>query len=100
MSAVLFFVSLRFIWAAFVQRRLFDNIICIYNNFGVALTVNAGLVVSLDLCGRLAEVVDILLPVHVVYAVLKESICTLLTSLYTTLNAVVKLVGYSTGIFI
>lgn len=53
--------------------------------------VNAGLVVSLDLCGRLAEVVDILLPVHVVYAVLKEPICTLLTSLYTTLNAVVKL---------
>uniref|UniRef100_A0A914RPL5 Uncharacterized protein n=1 Tax=Parascaris equorum TaxID=6256 RepID=A0A914RPL5_PAREQ len=54
-------------------------------------SVNAGLVVSLDLCGRLAEVVNILLPVHVVYAILKEPICSLLTSLYTTLNAIVKL---------
>ncbi|KHN86848.1 hypothetical protein Tcan_07797 [Toxocara canis] len=54
-------------------------------------TINAGVVTSLDLCGRLADLIELLLPLHVVYAILKEPICALLTSLYTTLNAIVKL---------
>lgn len=56
--------------------------------------VDQSVVKTLDLCRRLVEVVKILLPIHVEYALLKDRICALLTALYSTLNCIVKLVCF------
>lgn len=56
--------------------------------------MDVGLVKVIDLCSRVADVVFMLLSVHIDYAVAKEPICALLTVLYETLNVVVKLVGF------
>lgn len=55
--------------------------------------MDVGLVKVIDLCSRLADVVLLLLSVHIDYAVAKEPICALLTAQYEALNVVVKLVG-------
>ncbi|CAG9537085.1 unnamed protein product [Cercopithifilaria johnstoni] len=54
-------------------------------------SMDVGLVKVIDLCSRLADVVLLLLSVHIDYAVAKEPICALLTAQYETLNVVVKL---------
>ncbi|VBB28456.1 unnamed protein product [Acanthocheilonema viteae] len=54
-------------------------------------SMDLGLVKVIDLCSRLADVVLLLLSVHIDYAVAKESICALLTAQYEALNVIVKL---------
>uniref|UniRef100_A0A0R3RYF4 FANCI_HD2 domain-containing protein n=1 Tax=Elaeophora elaphi TaxID=1147741 RepID=A0A0R3RYF4_9BILA len=54
-------------------------------------SMDVGLVKIIDLCSRLADVVLLLLSVHIDYAVVKEPICALLTAQYEALNVVVKL---------
>lgn len=57
--------------------------------------MDIGLVKVIDLCSRLADIVLLLLSVHIDYGVAKEPICALLTAQYEALNAVVKLVGFN-----
>ncbi|KAK6101741.1 FANCI helical domain 2 family protein [Brugia pahangi] len=54
-------------------------------------SMDVGLVKVIDLCSKLADVVLLLLSVHIDYAVAKEPICALLTAQYEVLNVVVKL---------
>uniref|UniRef100_A0A1I7VTC7 FANCI_HD2 domain-containing protein n=1 Tax=Loa loa TaxID=7209 RepID=A0A1I7VTC7_LOALO len=54
-------------------------------------SIDVGLVKVIDFCSRLADVVLLLLSVHIDYAVAKEPICALLTAQYEALNVVVKL---------
>ncbi|VDK82801.1 unnamed protein product [Litomosoides sigmodontis] len=54
-------------------------------------SMDVGLVKVIDLCSRLADIVLLLLSVHIDYGVAKEPICALLTAQYEALNAVVKL---------
>uniref|UniRef100_A0A158R4A9 FANCI_HD2 domain-containing protein n=1 Tax=Syphacia muris TaxID=451379 RepID=A0A158R4A9_9BILA len=53
--------------------------------------LNASITKTLEFGKHLAEIVKILLPVYVEYAMLKDRICELLTALYSSLNSIVKL---------
>uniref|UniRef100_A0AAF5PPN5 FANCI helical domain-containing protein n=1 Tax=Wuchereria bancrofti TaxID=6293 RepID=A0AAF5PPN5_WUCBA len=54
-------------------------------------SMDIGLIKVIDLCSKLADVVLLLLSVHIDYGVAKEPICALLTAQYEVLNVVVKL---------
>uniref|UniRef100_A0A915PW66 FANCI helical domain-containing protein n=1 Tax=Setaria digitata TaxID=48799 RepID=A0A915PW66_9BILA len=54
-------------------------------------SIDVSLVEVINFCSRLADVVLLLLSVHIDYAVAKDPICALLTTQYEALNAIVKL---------
>ncbi|VDN59348.1 unnamed protein product [Dracunculus medinensis] len=66
-------------------RMLLDITSCSAENS----IVDNGICSAIEFCDRLAEVIFMILPIHVQYGLLKEQISSLLSSLYNTMNVMV-----------